>query len=63
MDSEGEDLIEESREFHRRIVEGKKDLEKELHGTGKNRKEVVRVIGANGVGRAGVFMGIEEQGK
>ena len=30
LDREREDLIEEFREFHRRMVEGKKDLEKEL---------------------------------
>ena len=36
------DLIEESKEFHRRMVEEKRF--REGTGTGENRKEVVRVI-------------------
>ena len=41
----------ESGEFHRRIVERKKDLEKELEW----EKIGVRVMETNGVGRTGVF--------
>ena len=38
LDREREDLIEEFREFHRRMVEGKKDLEKELEREKIGRK-------------------------
>lgn len=37
-ESEWQDLVAESREFHKRIVEGKKELEKELEREKIGRK-------------------------
>ena len=59
---EREDLTEEVREFHRRMVEGKKDLEKELE-----RQEIGRKLLESkeriGYGGRGYFNRKEDQGK